>query len=685
MKNSKIKYFIYAIIAIFVGLLIEKYYFSNQAFMIDRFFFVIAIIFFCLFYIFSKEKSKINNYLYIKRYPIGILLFLLLVIFGYHGSSINIYNQVIDYNEYLADAKVFGKDRLIRGDEWIINSTSMVSQLHNNYEKNGDILTATERNLMIFPKVATKSISILGNLNYIGFLFLPINQAYSFYWYIGYFALFFGTFELIMILTKKRNVAFFGAIMITFASSVQWWEAWNIIAYGELALVFFHYFLQSNNYKKKIIYSLLIGIMGASYVFCLYPAWMIPYAYFFLIILIWLILSNKDKVKIKDLLMMVLIAVAVMACILVPTFIEGKKVLYYTTNTVYPGKRLSLGGDSWTALFKYFTNIFTPYVDVTNPCEMSQFLSLYPMPVIIGLVQIIKNIKNKKKDYLLTSLTILVILLSVWNYIKLPKIVSKLTLLSMSTTNRSTVVVSYICIFIMIIWINNYAKEKKNNILLALGALIYSILGVLVAKQSYSDYMNNIFIAIDIILFSYLAYLLLLNNKKYNNLLLASLAICVFISGAIVHPINKNVDVFSEKSFAKAITNLNSEDKIWATISTPYYLQNYLTAVGARTLNSTNYYPNFKLWDILDKEGKYNDIYNRYAHMTINLSNSETSVEKMYEDHIILNITNKDICRVGINYLVTEGIDLTNQSDKYTKYEKAYVKNNLYIFSVSCK
>lgn len=687
-KNNwliKNKCFVFCLlISIFLGGFVEKFIFPNEAFIFDRFLFVVLISGLTLFYFFCKNKSELKDFIYRKRYPLAILLFLLLITFGYHGSSINIYNDVIQPNNHLNGTKIFGKDLVIRGDEWIVNSTSMISQKHNNFNANGDILTGTMRNLQLFPKVATKTISILGNLNFVGYLFLPITQAYSFYWYIGYFALFFATFELFMIFTKKRNVSLTAAVMITFASSVQWWEAWNIIAYGELAVVFFYKFLNSNKLSLKILYSILIGIMGASYVFCLYPAWMIPYAYFFLVVVIWMFIQNKSKIKIFDLILLILITFAVMAAILVPTFIASKDVYLYTTNTSYPGSRLSVGGSGWQGLFNYFTNLFTPYVDASNPCEMSQFLSFFPIPIVIGIVQTIINFKNKKHDFLLTGLTILALLLIVWNFIELPVFVAKITLIYMSTIERCIVSVSFICLCIFLIWLGNYAKDSKMSIWKLILSVLYVIFGVSVVKNIYPEYMTMHFMIIDIVLFSLLSYFILVNNVKINKYLYIILILCVLAEGAFVHPINKGVSVFISKPLSYEIDKINSEDRLWAAVETPYYLQNYLTACGAKTINSTNYYPNFELWDKIDADRKYVDIYNRYAHMTVNIADTTSSVELKYMDHIVLNISNKDVCKVGINTIVTESLDISNKSDRTAKYIKIYDNDGIFIYNVLC-
>ncbi|HEM5084111.1 TPA: hypothetical protein U1218_002223, partial [Streptococcus suis] len=75
----------------------------------------------------------------------------------------------------------------------------------------------------------------------------------------------------------------------------------------------------------------------------------------------------------------------------------------------------------------------------------------------------------------------------------------------------------------------------------------------------------------------------------------------------------------------KSITDYDKESK-WIVDSIGYPLTNIPLVAGAPTLNSTNAYPNLELWKSLDTNGQYDEIYNRYAHVIIELTNSEETV-----------------------------------------------------------
>ena len=156
-------------------------------------------------------------------------------------------------------------------------------------------------------------------------------------------------------------------------------------------------------------------------------------------------------------------------------------------------------------------------------------------------------------------------------------------------------------------------------------------------------------------------------------------------SGIGVHPLNKGLDVVYEKPIAKEVQKINEKDKdaTWATVETVPYVQNYLVANGAHTLNSTNFYPNLKMWDKLDLPSELENIYNRYAHININITNSKTTVSLKYEDQLNLDLNSSDVCLLGIDYLVTED-DLNSYDNNQVLFNNIYDKYSMKIYSVSC-
>ena len=243
------------------------------------------------------------------------------MLFKYNGSSVGLWNDYVQSEYQLPNQVIMGVTRPIRSDEWLVSTPIILTQVTDevNFSSNNTILSARDNLVTLFPNLPSFDISMFSIPHSIGFLFLDTERAFSLYWYLPYFILFFSTFEMFMILTKKKKLySLVGAIMITLSPVVQWWQSAGIPGYGALAIVLFYYFVCSKNKKKKFLLSILFGYSGYLYIMCLYPAWQVPYGYVYLILLIYIIFCNKEKIKKSDFLYLipVFIVIAVPMCVI---------------------------------------------------------------------------------------------------------------------------------------------------------------------------------------------------------------------------------------------------------------------------------------------------------------------------------------------------------------------------------
>ena len=629
------------------------------------------------------ERKKLYNYIFDKRYYIGFIFLLILVIGKYNGSSIALWDSYIEPEYDLKDAIIIGKPRTIRSDEWLVSTPSALSQATKtvNFSSYNSVLKGTKSLVTLYPNLPSKDISILATPNNIGFFFLDEERAFSLSWYLPYFILFFATLEMLMILTKKRKLySTVGAFLITLSPVVQWWQHASIPAYGALAIVLFHKFMISNSNLKKFLISVLFGYTGFLYIMCMYPAWQVPYAYLFLIMLIVIITREKKKIRKSDLLYLI----PVIITIILPMYLifdQNKEVLKIMTSTVYPGARFSSGGQgTLNRLFVYFINIFFPYIDTGNPCEFSQYICLFPLPLIYGIYTLIK----KKKDLFIILTTIVLSFLSVWYLFPLPKIISKITLLYMSTADRVLVVIGYITVIELVYILSKYETNtkkiiSKKNIVKLLISLIITCAMIKMGNhviESYASFKKTI---IMIIIYTPIIYLFIINDKKTNKILSISLILLSVVSCAFISPLNKGLGVFYTKPFSKQIQKIVKKDKnsIFLSVDGGITTGNYIAVNGGRTINSINYIPNLKLYRKLDKEKKYEKVYNRYEHVAVNLTDKKTSFKLVQDDFIIINLSYDDVCKINTDYIVS--------NKNLEKYEKVYGKYNLNIYKTNCK
>lgn len=694
MKEKQTKWLIAICILVMaeIGIYVIDQVLLHNRFIVDRYL-LISIAPILLFLCIGIGYKKVFSFLFQKRYFVGLLALGYIVFNGYHGSSLPIYEHAIQPSIVNEENLPFiGEYRAIRSDEFLVDTPSILSQVKSNpyFSQYNSSLMAKESIVTLFPALPTKSSAVLLKPHLIGYLVLPLENAFSLAWFLPYFALFFGLFELFRKMTNdKRGYSLFGAMLLSLSPGILWWGTPQIFIYGVLATVFFSLFLEAKDHKFRFLYSLLLGWMGACFIATVYPAWMIPYGFLFLALFVWLFMKAKKQGLWKhSYFLFVIPAMLVIVGLVLPVITQNLPIIEVTGQTVYPGARSSSGGGAWQWLYHYIPSILYPFKQVSNASEFSQILSLYPLPILLGAYHCFKNTKQKTHDVLLNGLLIVTVGLTIWNYVDIG-IFSKLTLLSMSTPSRSQLIASISCAFLLVVLISNYHEQakvlhKNKAILSVVISIIFLFVGIQACKVFLPEYMVMKVIVITGSFYFVLFFLFLYNHKLSNYVFMGILGFTLLVQGVTISPITKGIGALYDKPLLQEIRKIVEEenDSVWLSADAPLHTQSAILANGAKVLNSTNYYPNFDFWYAIDPKKKNEDIYNRYSHVVINLVLEKTSFHLVSPDcvQVLLNI--EDLKQLPVDYIVsTSGAYKDYQSDGLG-LEIMYIEDGFYIYKV---
>ena len=645
------------------------------------FFIIWLISFFILCHFFGSIK-ELYDWLFRKRYVVSFLLLLLLVLGKFNGSSYGMWNTYIEPNYPVNSLNsIMAPIRAIRSDEWFVNSPHVLSEFYNDFAYYNSFSRSIPTDMFTTLPVPVKSIMIVTKPFLIGYLFLGKDYGMAFYWWGRLIALFLVTFEFFRIFTKdNRKVSLLGTILVTFSPAIFWWYSQYLVEQligGNLAIIMFYYLLHSKEKKKKILSSIGLGFGFLIFFFTLYPAWLVPLGYFYLILALYILYEylKLEKIKLKD-LSYLLIPISMFIIFLIIFFMKSYDAYKIISNTIYPGKRISLGNEGFKNLFYYPISILFPYLNIDNPCEASTFYSFFPFSIILTLYLIIKE---RKDNILLICLIGLVIFFVLDTLLPMPSIIAKLTLLSRVPGERLVVIISYILVFITILTLNKIKLTKKSrNTLLILSVIISLIVTYFSYQELFANHGVKIFIVSS---FCLIILFILMLTKKENLLLLSTIFICL-LSTIWVNPLMKGFSGIYEKPIAKELEKYKDEDKKWLLLDS-IFLPNYFIANGLKVVNSTNVYPNMDFYHLLDKELKYEDIYNRYAHVEIKLTNDETSFTSPYEDQVHIALNSKDLCKLNVDYVGSLS-DVSKFSNENISFKELYHLDNVYLYQVIC-
>ena len=661
---------------------------------------------FCLFFFllihFIVNIAVFYDAAFKYRYVIAITIFLLLVTNKIHFSSVGMYDYYIQQgygSEFVSP--IFGTPRAIRSDEWVVSTPMKLASQYDPepYGRSNYIVRGTR----------TENMPQGININFASLVF-PLNLGYLFgaeygvsFWWVGTLIIaFMVSFELMYIISlKNRLLAIVGACLVVFSPFFLWWSYASIITPGIGSIVCFYHFLKSDDKVKRLLFSLAFAIFFSQFIMTLYPAWQVPSGYLFLGLSIWILVDNWILVKkfTKIDWGIVFFTIIMTAVLTVKCLYESREYIIGIMNTIYPGARhMSGGGTNIGYAINRWMNAgvcapisafkaFAPTAN-TNVSEFGGFYTLFPIPILFLTVRLIK-----KKVFDLLSIILIFISLCLSSYIFLgwPDWLAQISLMSYSAPARTMDVVLFIQVFLLVIALSGHLaqegdkksrlrrvpqkttkkaslkrqnighkKEIKQNTIFSplitafLASVFLLSITINFSKLNFTEGIKFWYYIILFIGFLLTAYSIL--NPNCSQIVFKTA--CVYLIcfscfiGLTIHPVMIGLDSIYSKPIAAKVRELATDtDEKWISLDPSIVGSSYLIACGASTINSVNAYPNLDLWYRLDPSHLFEHIYNRYAHVTVRLTDEDTTFDLGGADHIILNLSYNDLIVAGVRYI----------------------------------
>ena len=89
-----------------------------------------------------------------------------------------------------------------------------------------------------------------------------------------------------------------------------------------------------------------------------------------------------------------------------------------------------------------------------------------------------------------------------------------------------------------------------------------------------------------------------------------------------------------------------------------------------------------EFWEKLDPLKKNEEVYNRYAHICITLTEEETEAELVNTDYIQLDLNYEDLSKFDVEYILS--VDELKSADE-NGLQNAYSEYGMYIYKISEK
>lgn len=621
--------------------------------------------------------TGLNDMLFRYRYVIAVVIVFVLVGLNISGSSIGAWANYIGQPEL--DHLIFGMNREIRSDEWAAFTPFAFSQAQqvSAFPYFNDSIRATATDMFIIYGQPVWHWAMIFRPAQIGYLFLSVSRGLSFFWVFRTVWLFMSVFELGRVLTKdNRRLAVILSILITFSPVVQWWFAINglveMLATGSMAIVFIHHYVKSKSYLMRLCLALGLSWVGGTYILTFYPAWQVPFGYVFLMLAIFVIWDNAKRMEWswkKDSLILIG-AVFAMLLMVGLVFWQSKDTLKAVLNTVYPGKRVGVGGAYGGFLLDSPLSIAYGFTGLTWERGMNVMYDFLPLVVVVGIAVLVKT-----KDKLLGLLFALNIVFFVYITFGVPTIFAKLTLLSYTIAPRviPPFGVVNLLILIRVLSLAYTFKTAKMWRFIAFVLAILASLGSIVLHNDYFEvnsmsYKKIVFLVACSTLVLVMFYDIII--RRHHKQLLWLSVVAAFFFGAMVNPVRRGATVVESNQLVKAMKRIDMQAKgVWVMENENYPTTNAPLLAGVSSINVTNTYPNLNLWEQFDN-GKNEAIYNRYAHIKMRVEEVEGIVfELPYPDTVSVIVSANHLKQMNVRYVVSRQ-DLTKVADSFKFLEQ---------------
>lgn len=633
------------------------------------------------------DYQDIVKFLFTKRWAIAGVLFVVLVASDINLSNVSVWNEYIqpsirsEFSEPILSSK-----RPIRSDEWLCDLTRKATGELVGYGAENDIVRGTY-NSGLAASGLYLGYSALSNPCNWGYYLFGFEYGTSFYWMSLLILSFMISFELAYIVSgKKRLAALLGGCAIGLSQFLMWWSIPGLFIYAQAIIVCIYYFVLANRKLFKVLLALGTVFSATAFVTTLYPAWQVPLAYTIIAFVLWIVISHWQRIKAfkKFDWLTIIVAFVFMISVVFSYLYDNRFYIEGVMNTVYPGHRTSTGGGGLYKVFFWVQSLLYPFADTGNNSEAGMFFCLFPLPMILSLINVVRQIyfklkeKTAKIDSLNLFLLILTTLFTLYCTLGISEYLAKTTLMSYSFGERIADMVGFLNVILLI---RNLNSNRMNPIIAAIVAVTNLALSVYVSNIYFTSFMHPIYIAIVSSLVFGFAFVIL---TKYNEFAVKSvilvLSILLMFSGISVLPITRGVESLKSKPAALEIQNIvkSDPDAKWAGNNS--FTSNYAIANGAKCITSINYLPNIELWRKLDLNGQYEEIYNRYAHISLELTDNSTQFELLQTDSIKLSLDFQDMKTCEIEYLFST-VPWEKESDA-VDFELLYSEDSAYIFKV---
>ncbi|MET0866161.1 MAG: hypothetical protein ABWZ98_17655 [Nakamurella sp.] len=572
------------------------------------------------------------------RWPVLLwfpaLLAVLLIVFvalGISGSSTGALQQV--FGSGTDPNLIAGTPRSVRSDEWLSFGSWLVSQATLGYPA-ANLVYPGGMDTTVLLDLPSWNWATIFRPNAFGFLFLGLDHGMAWRWWISAFAVMSAGYCMLITLLPRRPVtSAVVAVAFFFCPLLQWWYVPSTLlpaALGLLAITAVVASLRDPRRWVRVIWAVLTSYLAIATVLTFYPPYAIPAILVAAATAAGAFAMEAGKngpLSVRQAagrLLPLLIAAIAAGVVLVVFLLTRWNTIQAFLDTVYPGQRLQATGIvSYDGLIQILGAPFAQGLQAsTYTGDLGPNSSEAATPVLIGLFLLLPlawfvvrdwRVDHRRQWMMIACIAVTVVLFA---FLFIPgwDPIAKLLLLDRTVTNRARMGLALLCIVAIGLLVRRLderdAQVPWSVTWCAAGAAALSIIVVwveLAGDPALLGSANHRLIAVLFVL-SVLLY-------SRGLALLGSIAFLIIslLVGVGVNPLYRGVVDLTQTAMGQDVERINdAAPGSWLGVGS-FQLSSVLVESGVESFNGVQLYPSREMWNEVDPDGEYADIWNRYA------------------------------------------------------------------------
>lgn len=601
-----------------------------------------------------------------------LVAFVVLVSLGINGSSTGSWWKF--FGTGTDPDLLFGTPREIRSDEWLVQSSWVISQVQQgfpvfNQTFPGGMDATVQNDLPVWDW------SSLFRPHVLGFLALPLDQGMAVRWWLPGLSLIAAGYLLLVTLMPRRPIS--AAVLagcFFFSPLVQWWFLPTTIwppTWAFLSMAAVIWALRDPRRWIRILLAAGAGYLAVTMVLSIYVPFIIPAALVFGIVAVghFVQACGKGRLGLRTaaMRMIPLIAAGVLAVVVIGLWVLTRRdTITALLSTVYPGQRLEATGtldfDGLVALFAgpFDESLRSGATEILGPNA-----SEAATPLLAGLFLVVPLIwfvvvdwrGNRYAHWPMlaviagTTLFLAFMLVPGWDFL------AHLIFIDRSPANRARMglaILDLLCIALLVRRLDRDDRKVPWAISIATAALAAgSLVMVWLTLRSTADpgLTNSTHWKFLAVLFVLAAFAF---TRRWVGVAVAALAVVAVAVGGLVNPVYRGVFDLNDTAVGRQINEINAQSPgTWIGIG-DFAPAGLLVQSGVQALNGVQTYPPALMWQQIDPTGQYEFQWNRLANVGWTTGAGEPVVENPARDQIMVTLDScSDSARQHVDYVLS--------------------------------